>query len=248
MTEILFRRNAVLEALRSERRQVIHLWVQRGLPRKELAPILQAARRRNIPIVESDRGTIGRKAGDSSHQGVALEVEPYPYATLDDVLARADASNEPPFILLLDLVQGPQNVGQLLRSAEICGVHGVVVQERRAPDITPHIVAAAVGATEHLLIAQVTNLNSAIDTLKQAGVWIVGLDIDPTAQAFGSLDLNMPLGVVVGHEGSGMRRRVKDSCDILLRLPMRGKVESLNASVAGSIVLYAAWQARGFGE
>ena len=125
--------------------------------------------------------------------------------------------------------------GQLLRTAEICGVHGVVVQERRAPDITPHIVAAAVGATEHLLIAQVTNLNSAIDTLKQAGVWIVGLDIDPTAHKFGQIDLNMPLGVVVGHEGSGMRRRVKESCDILLQLPMRGKVDSLNASVAGRL-------------
>ncbi|MCO5207559.1 MAG: 23S rRNA (guanosine(2251)-2'-O)-methyltransferase RlmB [Anaerolineae bacterium] len=246
--ETLFRRNAVLEALRSERRQVIHLWVQRGLPRKEIAPILQAARQRNIPVTESDKGTIGRKAGDSSHQGVALEVGPYPYATLDDIIARAEASGEPAFILLLDLVQGPQNVGQLLRTAEICGVHGVVVQERRAPDITPHIVAAAVGATEHLLIAQVTNLNSAIDTLKQAGVWIVGLDIDPTAHKFGQIDLNMPLGVVVGHEGSGMRRRVKESCDLLLRLPMRGKVDSLNASVAGSIVLYAAWQARGFGE
>lgn len=244
--DVLFRRNAVLEALRSKRREVKRLWVQKGLPRKEITPILQAARRRNVPISETSRQKVGQRAGDRSHQGVALEVGPYPYADVESMLELAKASGEQPFILLLDQVHGPQNVGQLIRSAEICGVHGVIMQERRAPDITPHIVAAAVGATEHILIAQVTNLNNAIEQLKQAGVWIVGLDIDETAQAFGTVDLNMPLGIVVGHEGSGMRRRVKSNCDILLRLPMRGRVESLNAAVSGSIVLYAAWQARGF--
>jgi 23S rRNA (guanosine2251-2'-O)-methyltransferase len=244
--EVLFRRNAVLEALRSERREVKCLWVQKGLPRKEISPILQAARQRNVAVNETSKQKVGQLAGDRSHQGVALEVEPYPYADLDEILAHAKRSGEPPFVLLLDQVQGPQNVGQLIRSAEICGVHGVIMQERRAPDITPHIVAAAVGATEHILIAKVTNLNNAIETLKQNGVWIVGLDIDETAQTFGNVDLNMPIGIIVGYEGSGMRSRVKDNCDILLRLPMRGHVESLNAAVSGSIVLYAAWQARGF--
>ncbi|MCA9973153.1 MAG: RNA methyltransferase, partial [Anaerolineales bacterium] len=150
------------------------------------------------------------------------------------------------FLLLLDLLHGPQNIGQLLRTAEIVGVHGVVVQDRRAPEVTPAVVQYSAGAAEHLLVAQVTNLVGAIQQLQAEGVWVVGMDMGPDARQLGELDLDMPLAVVVGHEGQGLRRLVRERCDLILQLPMRGQVDSLNAAVAGSILLYAAWQARGF--
>lgn len=246
MTEILYRRHAVSAALHSSRRPLHTLWLQDGLPRKEAAPFLQAARARNLPVRHVSKHELSTLVGDRSHQGVALSADPFPYATPDEMLALADARGEAPFLLILDLVHGPHNLGVLLRSAEICGVHGVIMQDRRAPDITPAMVAASQGATEHLLIAQETNLNRAIEQLKARDVWIVGLAIDPDARLFGTVDLNLPLAIVIGHEGSGLRRQVQANCDIVLQLPMRGHVESFNAAVAGSIVLYEAWRARGF--
>jgi 23S rRNA (guanosine2251-2'-O)-methyltransferase len=189
---------------------------------------------------------LSQLAGDGSHQGVVLEVGPYPYSSVEEILETAVTRGERPFILLLDLIHGPQNIGTLLRTAEICGVHGVVVQDRRAPEITPSVVIYSAGAAEHLLVAQVTNLVETMRQLQRQNIWLVGLELDPQAQRLGQVDLDMPLGIVVGHEGSGLRRLVRESCDILLQLPMRGHVESLNAAVAGSVLLYAAWQARGF--
>jgi 23S rRNA (guanosine2251-2'-O)-methyltransferase len=162
------------------------------------------------------------------------------------MLALAQERGERPFLLLLDLLHGPQNIGTLLRTAEIVGVHGVILQDRRAPDITPAVVQFSAGAAEHLLVAQVTNLVHCIKQLQTNGVWIVGLDLAEGAQSLPQVDLAMPVGIVVGHEGEGMRRLVRESCDIRLKLPQKGQVESLNAAVAGSILLYQAWQARGF--
>lgn len=217
---------------------------------RELRPILDAARAANVPLVTDDRQALDRLAqrfgADPKHQGVLLEVSPYPYAEPDEMLGLAERRNEKPLLLLLDLLHGPQNIGTLLRTAEACGVHGVILQDRRAPEITPAVVQYAAGATEHLLIAKVTNLVQAMRTLKEAGVWLAGMDMDETAQELGQIDLDMPLGIVVGHEGEGLRRLVRERCDFIIRLPMRGQVESLNAAVAGSILLYAAWQSRGF--
>jgi 23S rRNA (guanosine2251-2'-O)-methyltransferase len=246
MADFLFRRNTVLEALRGSRRQLHRLWTQPDIDRKQIGPILAAARARHVPVQQASKQRLSQMAGDASHQGVLLEVGPYPYSTVDDLLETAISRGERPFLLLLDLIHGPQNIGALLRTAEICGVHGVIVQDRRAPEITPSVVIYSAGAAEHLLVAQVTNLVETIKQLQRQNVWIVGLDLDPQAQRLGQVDLNMALGMVVGHEGSGLRRLVRESCDLLLQLPMRGRVESLNAAVAGSVLLYAAWQARGF--
>ena len=246
MTEILIRRNIVLEALRGGRRDLQRLWLQQGLDRRQVAPILAAAQARGVPIQTADKHKLGRLARDSKHQGVVLEVGPYRYSSLEEMLSLAAERGERPFLLLLDLLHGPQNIGSLLRTAEICGVHGVILQDRRAPDITPAVVQYAAGATEHLLIAQVTNLVQTIKQLQGRDVWVAGLDLAAEAQALGSIDLDRSLGVVVGHEGSGLRRLVRASCDFLVRLSQRGQVESLNAAVAGSIFLYHAWQARGF--
>ena len=246
--EYLYRRNAVREALKSKQRTIKKLWIQKGLPKKEATSFLTLARKRNVPTQEVPKQKLGNLAKDGGHQGVVLEVAPFRYADVEDMLALAQSRSEMPFLLVLDLVQGPQNVGMLVRSAEAAGVHGVIMQDRRAPDITPAMVAASAGATEHLLIAKVTNLNRTLEFLKSADVWIAGTAMDESTQALGEVDLNLPLALVIGHEGSGMRRQVREHCDLLIKLPMRGQVESLNAAVSGSILIYQAWQARGFNQ
>jgi 23S rRNA (guanosine2251-2'-O)-methyltransferase len=246
--EYLIRRNTVLEALRGSRREIHCLWLQEGVDKKLARPLLAAAQNRPkpIPIKTADKAKLSQLAKDSSHQGVVLEVGPYVYAEVDEMLALAQERGERPFLLLLDLLHGPQNIGMLLRTAEIVGVHGAILQDRRAPEMTTAVVQFSAGAAEHLLIAQVTNLVQTIKQLQKAGVWIVGLDLEEGAQSLAAVDLDRPIGIVVGHEGEGLRRLVRESCDIRLRLPQKGQVESLNAAVAGSILLYHAWQARGF--
>jgi len=243
---MLMRRNTVLEALRGSRRQVIQLWVQEDLGMNQIGAILSAARERGVRVSKVSKQKLSNKAQDGSHQGVLLEVGPYVYSEVDEMLNLATQRDEQPFLLLLDLLHGPQNIGSLLRTAEICGVHGVIMQDRRAPEITPAVVQFSSGAAEHLLIAQVTNLSATMGYVQDTGVWVAGLDLNDDARPFGTVDLDLPIALVVGHEGSGLRRLVRDRCDFLVQLPMRGHTESLNAAVAGSILLYAAWQARDF--
>jgi len=243
-TEYLYRRNTVLEALRGHRRELHRLWLQEDA--RQVGEVISAAQARGVPIDSIDKGRLSTMIGDGSHQGVVLEAGPYQYSTIDAILNLAEEWHERPFLLLLDLLHGPQNIGTLLRAAEACGVHGVVLQDRRAPDITPQVTIHSAGAAEHLLIAQVTNLVKAMNRLKDADIWIVGLEAGESAQPLGQLDLDMAMALVVGHEGDGLRRLVRQNCDFLLSLPMRGHVESLNAATAGAIALYAAWQARGY--
>ena len=246
MAEIIYRRNAVREALRGSRRKVHKLWIQQGLPKKEAAPFLRLAKEANVPVEEAKKQKLGNLANDRGHQGVVLETGPYRYADVEDMLALAEQRNERPFLLVLDLVQGPQNVGMLVRSAETAGIHGIIMQERRAPDITPAMVIASAGATEHLLVSKVTNINMTLRELKQQNIWVMGTAMDDSAEFYGDIDLNLPLALVIGHEGEGLRNQVAENCDRLIKLPMRGQVESLNAAVSGAILVYAAWQARGF--
>ncbi len=246
MAETIIRRNAVLETLRGSRREIYRLWVQKGADKKTLRPILAEARTRGVRLETADKNRLTQLAQDSKHQGVVLETGPYLYSDVDEMLGLAEVRGERPFLLLLDLLHGPQNIGSLLRTAEIVGVHGVIMQDRRAPEITSSVVQYSAGATEHLLIAQVTNLVTTMKRLQAENVWLVGLDLVEGAQSLPEVDLDMPIGIVVGHEGQGMRRLVRETCDIRLHLPQRGHVESLNAAVAGSIFLYQAWQARGF--
>ena len=244
--EIITRRNPVLETLRAQRRKIHCLWVQQGADKKLTRPLLTEARKHGVQVKTADKQKLSKLAQDGKHQGVVLEVERYPYSDVDAMLTLAKERGERPFLLILDLLHGPQNIGTLLRTAEIVGVHGVILQDRRAPDITPSVVQYAAGATEHLHIAKVTNLVTTIRELQANDIWIVGMDLDEGATSLSETDLNMGVGIVVGHEGQGMRRLVRESCDIRLILPQKGHVQSLNASVAGSVLLYAAWQARGY--
>lgn len=245
MKEWVYGRNAVYETLRAKRRRLYSLKLAEGLqPSARLKEILELARATKLPTQTVRRGELDGFI-EGNHQGVALQAEEYPYAHLGQLLDAARGSGQPPFFLLLDTLQDPQNFGTLLRTAEAVGVHGVVIPQRRTATVTPAVVNASAGASEHLLIAQ-SNLAQAIDELKQADIWVIGLDGGPQAQPLGRLKLDMPIALVVGSEGEGMRRLVRESCDALLRLPMQGQVDSLNAAVAGSVALYMAWQARGF--
>ena len=211
--------------------------------RGRLAEILGYCAERKIPIERATRPRM--EAIHRDNQGVVLEASEYPVTALPDILDLAQGRGELPLILILDTLQDPQNLGTLLRTAEATGAHGVLLPFRRTATVTPAVVSASSGASEHLFIAQ-ANLAQAIGELKQAGVWVVGLEDSAEAKAVQEVDLAGPLALVVGGEGEGMRPLVRDSCDILMRLPMRGKVESLNAAVAGSIALYLAWGARGY--
>lgn len=242
MKEWITGRNPVYEALRAKRRQAFRLLVAKGIkPEGQLPQILQIAQARRLPIEEVPRAQLDALA--NHHQGVALEASSYPYAALEDLLINSQRQPEPPFFLLLDALQDPQNLGSLLRTAEAMGVHGVVLPSRQAAQITPAVVHASSGASEHLLIAQY-NLAQAIERMKQLDIWIYGLDQAPSSKTPVELRFDVGLALVVGNEGTGMRQLVRQSCDELLRLPMVGKIESLNAAVAGSIALYLARQAR----
>jgi 23S rRNA (guanosine2251-2'-O)-methyltransferase len=178
-----------------------------------------------------------------NHQGIAAEVSAYPYSDLNSILKLARQKEEEPFILILDSLQNPQNLGTLLRSAEAFGVHGLVLPLRHTSGVTPAVVNASSGAAEHMLIAS-ANLAQAIEELKKAGLWIVGLEGSLAAQPPEKLRLNGSTALVVGSEGEGMRALVRKSCDVLMRLPLEGRISSLNAAVAGSIGLYLIHQAR----
>ncbi|MHB1296857.1 MAG: 23S rRNA (guanosine(2251)-2'-O)-methyltransferase RlmB [Anaerolineae bacterium] len=243
--EILVGRNAVHETLRAGRRKVSQVVLAEGVEEKDpIEQILALCRAARINVVRSKRAELDRLAGSLEHQGVAAQVSPYPYADLEDMLALAKERNEPPFLLALDSLQDPQNVGSLLRSAEAVGVHGVIVPARRAVGITPAVSRASVGAVEHLQVALVSNLAYTFDRLKEEGLWIVGVEDLPTSQDYRRARLDMPLVLVLGSEGFGMRRLVADKCDLTVRIPMRGQIGSLNVSIAGSLVLYEAWHAR----
>jgi 23S rRNA (guanosine2251-2'-O)-methyltransferase len=242
MKEWITGRNPVYEVLAARRREVFRLVLAQGVEEKgRLAEIIQLAAGRKLAVERLPRQRLD--ALGENPQGVGLEVSHFPYADLEEILSLAQARQEPLFVLLLDLIQNPQNLGTLLRTAEAAGVHGAVLPLARAALVTPAVVSASAGGCEHLLVAQ-ANLAQAIQRLKNAGAWVVGLEGSPAAQPPEEVRLDGPLALVVGNEGEGMRPLVRQACDLLLRLPMHGHVESLNASVAGSIAIYLALAAR----
>lgn len=242
MKEFLYSRNAVYEALRARRREVFKIQVAEGAQEKgRLAEILERANGQKIKVERAPRARLDKI--HQNHQGVVAEVGAYSYSDLVEILELANQKNEPPFVLLLDSLNDPQNFGTLLRTAEVIGVHGVIIPLAHTVEVTPAVVNASSGASEHLLIAR-ANLAQAIETLKEANVWIVGLDQAGAEIEPNSRHLRGALGLVVGSEGEGIRPLVRSKCDIVLKLPMRGKIESLNAAVAGSVALYLAYLAR----
>ncbi len=245
MTELLYGRNAVREALRARRRTLRRLVVSRSVQETGvIAEIIRLAEQAGVSIERIERQALDRQLREANHQGVMLETSPYPYVELEECLNAAAERREPALLLLLDHLQDPQNVGTLLRTAEAVGCHGVVIPGRRAVEITPAVVNASSGAVEHLRVAMVTNLVQAIETLQRSGIWVVGLEQDEVARGIDEVDLDLPLALVIGAEGTGMARLVRERCDFLIQLPIVGQIGSLNAAVAGSIAIYHAWRQR----
>ncbi len=243
MKEFIYSRNAVYETLRARRRDIFKIELADNVQIKgKLAEIMALASQRKIQVVKAQRAQLDKI--HDNNQGVVAEVSKYPYADLLDILERARTNNEQPFVLLLDLLNDPQNFGTLIRTAEAIGVHGVVIPLAHTVEVTPAVVNASSGASEHMLIAQ-SNLAQAIDALKEENVWIVGLD--QNGEMIGEKNkrhLTAAVALVVGSEGEGIRQLTRSKCDIVLKLPMRGQVESLNAAVAGSVALYLTYLAR----
>jgi 23S rRNA (guanosine2251-2'-O)-methyltransferase len=244
MREWISGRNPVYESLRAGRRQGFKLLVAAGAQEKgRLDEILHLCQGRRIPVERVPHQQLDSRFPGS--QGVALETSQYPYSDLFEMLALAEQRGEPPLLLILDTLQDPQNLGTLMRTAEIVGVHGVLLPLRHTVTVTPAVVHASSGASEHLLVAQ-ANLAQVIESLKQEGIWVVGLEGGGAGQPPAQVRLDGPLALVVGSEGQGMRPLVRASCDLIMSLPQRGRNDSLNAAVAGSIALYLVWQTRGF--
>lgn len=249
MAEFIYGNWAIVETMRAGRRRCEQLVLADGVEEKgTTAEIIELANSLNIPIKRMPRRILDDVAHQGNHQGAALRVNEYPYVDLDDIFQTAQSRNEKPFLLVLDLLKDPQNVGALLRTAEAVGVHGIVMQDRRNVSITPAVVNASSGAVEHLNVVQVTNLVSAMKELKANDVWLVGFDAGPNVLPIDNKSdlLNEAVALVMGSEGEGMRRLVKEQCDMLLSIPMRGKVASLNVAAAGAVALYTAWQVRGW--
>ena len=240
MKELIYSRNAVYETLRAKRRQIFSIEIAEGVQEKgKLTEILKLAQAQKIRVNRVPRTKLDKV--HQNNQGIVAEASGYPYADVLDILE--NTKEDQPFILILDSLQDPQNFGTLIRTAEALGAHGIVIPSARSVDVTPAVVNASSGASEHMLIAQ-ANLSQTIDALKENDIWVVGLDQAGAEIEAGSRHLKGALALVVGSEGEGLHELVRKNCDIVLKLPMRGKIESLNAAVAGSVALYLAYLSR----
>jgi 23S rRNA (guanosine2251-2'-O)-methyltransferase len=237
MKELIYSRNAVHEVLRARRRQIFSIEIAEGVQEKgTLSEILKLAQQQKVKVNRVPRPKLDKV--HQNNQGIVAEVSGYPYSDVVEILE--NVKDERPFVLILDSLQDPQNFGTLIRTAEAIGVHGIVIPLARSVEVTPAVVNASSGASEHMLIAQ-ANLSQTIDALKENDVWVVGLDQDGTEIESGSRHLKGALALVVGSEGEGLHELTRKKCDIILKLPMKGKIESLNAAVAGSVALYLAY-------
>ncbi len=237
MKELIYSRNAVYEVLRAGRRQIFSIEIADGVQDKgKIEDILKLAQQQKVKVSRVPRPKLDKV--HQNNQGIVAEVSGYPYSDVVDILD--SVKGELPFLLMLDSLQDPQNFGTLIRTAEALGVHGIVIPLARSVDMTPAVVNASSGASEHMLIAQ-ANLSQTIDALKENDIWVVGLDQAGAEVEAGSRHLKGALALVVGSEGEGLHDLVRKKCDIVLKLPMKGKIESLNAAVAGSVALYLAY-------
>lgn len=227
----------ILEALRARSDQVERVLIADGARLHALPKILDLARRGGVSVRRVPRARLDELSEGGVHQGVLAEMASFRYAELADLPARAAARGEPALLVVADGIQDPMNLGSLCRSAEAFGAHGLIIPQDRAAGVTPVVVKASAGAIEHLPVARVVNVARALGELKEAGLWICAVDHRAEKDAW-EQDLSGPLALVVGGEGSGIRPNVRDKCDLAVRLPMRGKVASFNAAVAGALALY----------
>lgn len=234
-------RNAVMEALKGSR-SVNKLMIANGSTEGSIKEIIAVAKEKGVNIQYWDRSKLDSIARGIRHQGVLAQVAPVQYAELEDIFQVAKDRNEPPFIVLLDELEDPHNLGAILRTADAAGVHGVLIPKHRSCPLSATVAKTSAGAVEHVPVARVGNLVQTIKKLKQEGLWVAAADMD--GKDYYDTDLTGPLLLIIGSEGQGVGRLVKEQCDFVVRIPMVGKINSLNASVAGSILMYEAMKQR----
>ena len=233
--DIIAGRKPVTEALRSGR-NIECLYIAKGELSGSARVIAALAKERHIPIKEVDRKRLDFMTNHASHQGVAAIAAIKEYSSIDDIFSLAESRNEKPFIIVLDEIEDPHNLGAIIRTAECAGVHGIIIPKRRAAGLSGIVAKASAGAYEYMHIARVTNISCAIDELKQRGCWVYAADMD--GQTYCTCDLSGASAIVIGSEGRGIGRLVREKCDAVLSLPMLGKINSLNASVAAGVLIY----------
>jgi 23S rRNA (guanosine2251-2'-O)-methyltransferase len=205
--------------------------------------ILAMAKEKSVPVIMVEKAALDRIAGGRPHQGVVAYVSPYEYAEMEGIFALAEERGEDPFIIILDNLEDPHNLGAIMRSAECAGAHGVIIPKRRSVGLTATVAKASAGAVEYMKVARVTNINNAINELKEKGVWVYGTAAEGSVPMY-KADLTGPAAIVIGNEGDGMSPLVRKNCDMLVHIPMKGHISSLNASAAASILLYEAVRQR----
>lgn len=235
-------RNSLLELLESGR-DINKIYIQSGEKHGSIHKIIAMAKERKILISEIDRNKMKQMAQTDNYQGVIAIVPPFHYIEIEDILEEAKKRKEDPFILILDGIEDVHNLGSIIRTAETAGVHGIIIPKRRAASVNSTANKVSAGAVEYMKIARVNNLNETIKELKKQGVWICGTDMD-TSTNYHEQDFTGPIAIVIGSEGFGMSRLVKENCDFLVKIPMKGKITSLNASVSAGIVIYEAVKQR----
>ncbi len=239
---MLFGKNPVLEALKSGR-DMNKIIIAEGAQKGQTLQVLQLAKENGVIVQLAPRKKLDQLTSDGNHQGIVAYVAAYQYAELDDLFQLAKERGQDPFFILLDEIEDPHNLGSILRTADAAGAHGVIIPKRRAVGLTATVAKASTGAIEYVPVVRVTNMTRTIEDLKEKGVWIVGTDASGKID-YRKMDATLPLGLVIGSEGKGMSRLVRESCDFLVCLPMAGKVTSLNASVAGSLLMYEVFRKR----
>ena len=235
-------RNAVLELLESGK-DINKIFVEKGEKHGSINKILAKAKERKVIIVEKDKKQMKEMAQVENYQGVIAIVPPFEYCEIEDILEEAKNRNEEPFILILDGIEDPHNLGAIIRTAETAGVHGIVIPKRRAASVNSTVNKVSAGATEHMKIARVNNITETIKFLKKNDVWICGTDMN-TKQYYYQENYKIPIAIVIGSEGFGISRLVKENCDFMVKIPMKGKITSLNASVSAGIIIYEALKQR----
>ena len=237
-------RNAVLELLETGK-DINKIYIKKGERHGSISKIIAIAKERKIIIVEKDKAQMETMAQNENYQGVIAVVPPFEYSEVEDILNLAEEKEESPFVLILDGIEDTHNLGAIIRTAETAGVHGIIIPKRRAAAVNSTVSKVSCGAVEHMKIARVNNISDTIAKLKEVGLWICGTAIDAEKYYFNQ-DLTGPIGIVIGNEGKGISDLVKKNCDFLVKIPMKGKVTSLNASVSTGIIVYEAFKQRAF--
>ena len=239
--DIVFGRNAVLELLKSDK-DINKIYIESGERHGSIKEIIARAKEKKIVLVETDKSKLDFMA--QNHQGVIAVVPPFNYCEIEDILEYAKEKNEDPFILILDGIEDPHNLGSIIRTAETAGVHGIIIPKRRSVSVNSTVAKVSTGAVSYVKIARVNNINDSIRKLNDSGLWIIGTDGDADVLYYNQ-DLKGPLAIIIGSEGFGMSKLVKENSDILIKIPMKGQITSLNASVSAGIIIYEAVKQRG---